>query len=104
MTDHNASGLNLHMTPDTQASAREVFAIDQDLMVPAISKRSEYVPDADPDYRFDRDTTLAILAGFAHNRRVMVQGYHGTGKSPHIEQVAARLNWPCIRVNLDSHI
>ena len=104
MTDHNASGLNPHMTPDTQVSVREVFAIDQDLMVPAFSERSEYVPDADPDYRFDRDTTLAILAGFAHNRRVMVQGYHGTGKSTHIEQVAARLNWPCIRINLDSHI
>ena len=104
MTDHNASGLNPHMTPDTQVSVREVFAIDQDLMVPAFSERSEYVPDADPDYRFDRDTTLAILAGFAHNRRVMVQGYHGTGKSTHIEQVAALLNWPCIRVNLDSHI
>ena len=104
MTDHNASGLNLHMIPDTQVSVCEVFAIDQDLMVPAFSERSEYVPDADPDYRFDRDTTLAILAGFAHNRRVMVQGYHGTGKSTHIEQVAARLNWPCIRVNLDSHI
>ena len=74
MTDHNASGLNLHMTPDTQVSVCEVFDIDQDLMVPAFSERSEYVPDADPDYRFDRDTTLAILAGFAHNRRVMVQG------------------------------
>jgi cobaltochelatase CobS len=104
VTDHNASGLNPQMTPDTQVSVREVFAIDQDLMVPAFSERSEHVPDADPDYRFDRDTTLAILAGFAHNRRVMVQGYHGTGKSTHIEQVAARLNWPCIRVNLDSHI
>lgn len=94
MTDHKASGLNPLMTPDTQVSVREVFAIDQDLMVPAFSERSEHVPDADPDYRFDRDTTLAILAGFAHNRRVMVQGYHGTGKSTHIEQVAARLNWP----------
>ena len=104
MTDHKASGLNPLMTPDTQVSVREVFAIDQDLMVPAFSDRSEHVPDADPDYRFDRDTTLAILAGFAHNRRVMVQGYHGTGKSTHIEQVAARLNWPCIRINLDSHI
>ena len=104
MTDHKASGLNPLMTPDTQVSVREVFAIDQDLMVPAFSERSEHVPDADPDYRFDRDTTLAILAGFAHNRRVMVQGYHGTGKSTHIEQVAARLKWPCIRINLDSHI
>ena len=104
MTDHKASGLNPQMTPDTQVSVREVFGIDQDLTVPAFSVPSEHVPEADPDYRFDRDTTLAILAGFAHNRRVMVQGYHGTGKSTHIEQVAARLNWPCIRINLDSHI
>ena len=104
MTDHKASGLSPQMTPDTQVSVREVFGIDQDLTVPAFSETTEHVPEADPDYRFDRDTTLAILAGFAHNRRVMVQGYHGTGKSTHIEQVAARLNWPCIRVNLDSHI
>ena len=104
MTDDKASGINPQMTPDTQVSVREVFGIDQDLTVPAFSVPSEHVPEADPDYRFDRDTTLAILAGFAHNRRVMVQGYHGTGKSTHIEQVAARLNWPCIRVNLDSHI
>ncbi|MFM2150794.1 MAG: hypothetical protein RLZZ187_3100 [Pseudomonadota bacterium] len=90
--------------PDTQVKVREVFGIDSDLVVPAYSVRTEHVPDADPTYRFDRDTTLAILAGFAFNRRVMVQGYHGTGKSTHIEQVAARLNWPCIRVNLDSHI
>ncbi|GIS19507.1 MAG: cobaltochelatase subunit CobS [Pseudomonadota bacterium] len=83
---------------------REAFGIDQELSVPAFSQRTDYVPAIDPDYRFDRDTTLAILAGFAHNRRVMVQGYHGTGKSTHIEQVAARLNWPCIRINLDSHI
>ena len=81
-----------------------VFGIDSDLMVPAFSQRSEHAPDLDPDYLFDRQTTLAILAGFAHNRRVMIQGYHGTGKSTHIEQVAARLNWPCVRVNLDSHI
>ena len=74
------------------------------MKVPAFSKANEYVPDLDPAYRFDRDTTLAILAGFAFNRRVMIQGYHGTGKSTHIEQVAARLNWPCIRINLDSHI
>jgi len=90
--------------PDTQVKVREVFGIDSDLVVPAYSVRTEHVPDADPTYRFDRETTLAILAGFAFNRRVMVQGYHGTGKSTHIEQVAARLNWPCIRVNLDSHI
>ncbi|MDO8422899.1 MAG: cobaltochelatase subunit CobS [Parvibaculum sp.] len=90
--------------PDTKVNVRDVFKIDVDMMVPAFSKGSEYVPDLDPDYLFDRDTTLAILAGFAFNRRVMVQGYHGTGKSTHIEQVAARLNWPCIRINLDSHI
>jgi cobaltochelatase CobS len=72
--------------------------------VPAYSQTDEHVPDLDPDYLFDRETTLAILAGFAHNRRVMITGYHGTGKSTHIEQVAARLNWPCVRVNLDSHI
>ena len=90
--------------PDTEISARETFGIDVDMMVPAFSERSEYVPTLDPTYLFDRDTTLAILAGFAKNRRVMIQGYHGTGKSTHIEQVAARLNWPCIRVNLDSHV
>lgn len=90
--------------PDTTVSAREVFGVDIDMQVPAFTTRTEHVPDADPTYLFDRETTLAILAGFAFNRRVMVQGYHGTGKSTHIEQVAARLNWPCIRVNLDSHI
>ncbi|MEY4932336.1 MAG: hypothetical protein RLZZ403_656 [Pseudomonadota bacterium] len=91
-------------TPDTTVNVRTVFGIDSDLTVPAFSQRSEHVPDIDPAYRFDRNTTLAILAGFAHNRRVLVQGYHGTGKSTHIEQVAARLNWPCIRINLDSHV
>jgi cobaltochelatase CobS len=90
--------------PDTKISVREAFGIDSDMMVPAFSQTSEHVPASDPTYRFDRDTTLAILAGFAHNRRVMIQGYHGTGKSTHIEQVASRLNWPCVRVNLDSHI
>ncbi len=90
--------------PDTTVSVREVFNIDSDMKVPAFSRGSEHVPDLDSSYRFDRDTTLAILAGFAYNRRVMVQGYHGTGKSTHIEQVAARLNWPCVRINLDSHI
>ena len=89
---------------DTEVNARDVFGIDVDLMIPAFSEASDYVPTHDPNYQFDHDTTIAILAGFAHNRRVMVQGYHGTGKSTHIEQVAARLNWPCIRVNLDSHI
>ena len=90
--------------PDVVVSAREVFGVDTDMEVPGFSQRTEHVPDVDLAYRFDRETTLAILAGFAFNRRVMIQGYHGTGKSTHIEQVAARLNWPCIRVNLDSHI
>ena len=90
--------------PDTEVSARDVFGINIDMMIPAFSVASDYVPLRDPNYQFDHDTTIAIFAGFSHNRRVMVQGYHGTGKSTHIEQVAARLNWPCIRVNLDSHI
>ena len=90
--------------PDIRVSVRQLFAIDSDIQVPAFSQTAELVPDVDEAYRFDRDTTLAILSGFAHNRRVIIQGYHGTGKSTHIEQVAARLNWPCIRVNLDSHI
>jgi cobaltochelatase CobS len=90
--------------PDMRVSVRQVFGIDSDMEVPAFSQGDEHVPDIDPDYLFNRDTTLAILAGFAHNRRVMIQGYHGTGKSTHIEQVAARLNWPCVRINLDSHV
>ena len=90
--------------PDTTVSVREVFGIDSDMEVPAFSESEEHVPEVDETYRFDHDTTLAILAGFAFNRRVMIQGYHGTGKSTHIEQVASRLNWPCVRVNLDSHI
>ena len=90
--------------PDITVRARDVFGIETELEVPAFSVRTEHVPEIDPTYKFDRETTLAILAGFAFNRRVMVQGYHGTGKSTHIEQVAARLNWPCIRINLDSHI
>jgi cobaltochelatase CobS len=90
--------------PDMKVSVRQVFGIDSDLECPAYSEPNEHVPDVDNDYIFDRETTLAILAGFARNRRVMVTGYHGTGKSTHIEQVAARLNWPCVRVNLDSHI
>jgi cobaltochelatase CobS len=92
------------LLPDMKVSVRQVFGIDSDMEVPAYSEADEHVPDLDTDYRFDRTTTLAILAGFAKNRRVMVTGYHGTGKSTHIEQVAARLNWPCIRINLDSHI
>ena len=98
------AALKQDMLPDVSVNVREQFGLDQDLDVPAFSYRTEHVPDIDEDYRFDPDTTLAILAGFAHNRRVMIQGYHGTGKSTHIEQVAARLNWPCVRVNLDSHI
>ena len=90
--------------PDMKVSIRQLFGIDSDMEVPAYSEPDEYVPDVDQDYRFDKNTTLAILAGFAHNRRVIVSGYHGTGKSTHVEQVAARLNWPCVRVNLDSHI
>ncbi len=90
--------------PDTKVSVRQVFGIDIDMEVPAFSAGSEHVPELDKDYLFDRDTTLAILAGFARNRRVIVTGYHGTGKSTHIEQVAARLNWPSIRINLDSHV
>ena len=103
MTTHN-DGLSPELIPDIKVDVREVFDIEQDLEVPGFSERSDYVPALDDDYRFDHDTTLAILAGFAHNRRVMIQGYHGTGKSTHIEQVAARLNWPCVRINLDSHI
>ncbi|NRA88002.1 MAG: cobaltochelatase subunit CobS [Rhizobiales bacterium] len=92
------------LTPDIEISVRETFNIDSDMLMPAYSKISEHVPEIDADYLFNKEITLAILAGFKHNRRVMIQGYHGTGKSTHIEQVAARLNWPCIRVNLDSHI
>lgn len=90
--------------PDTTVDAKSAFGVDFRTAVPAFSKSNEYVPAIDPAYRFDPQTTRAILAGFAFNRRVMVQGYHGTGKSTHIEQVAARLNWPCVRVNLDSHV
>jgi cobaltochelatase CobS len=90
--------------PDIKVSVKQLFGFDSNLDVPAFSQRTEHVPDVDEDYLFNRETTLAILAGFAYNRRVMVTGYHGTGKSTHIEQVAARLNWPCIRINLDSHI
>ena len=90
--------------PTKRLSVRDVFGIDTSMEVMAFAGNSEHIPLVDPTYKFDPDTTLAILAGFTHNRRVMVQGYHGTGKSTHIEQVAARLGWPCIRVNLDSHI
>jgi cobaltochelatase CobS len=98
------SGETLMSAPDKMLKVRDAFGIDSDMEVPAFSEADERVPDLDPAYVFDPDTTLAICAGFARNRRVMVQGYHGTGKSTHIEQVAARLKWPCIRINLDAHI
>jgi cobaltochelatase CobS len=90
--------------PDTTISVKDMFGFDSGMVVPAYKTADEHVPDIDPDYLFDQQTTLAILSGFAYNRRVMVSGYHGTGKSTHIEQVAARLKWPCVRVNLDSHV
>ncbi len=90
--------------PDKTVDAKAVFGVTMEIDIPAFSKANSYVPPLDPAYRFDPETTMAILAGFARNRRVMIQGYHGTGKSTHIEQVAARLNWPCIRINLDSHV
>ncbi|NBB14507.1 cobaltochelatase subunit CobS [Caulobacter sp. SLTY] len=94
----------LTLVPDKQVSVRDVFGVDSDMMVPAFSHRDSHVPDLDEAYKFDPQTTLAIVAGLAFDRRVMVQGYHGTGKSTHIEQVCARLNWPMVRVNLDSHV
>ena len=90
--------------PDRMLSVREAFGIDSELLVPAFSEGEDHVPEIDPAYRFNPDVTLALLAGFSRDRRVMVQGLHGTGKSTHIEQVAARLNWPCVRVNLDGHV
>ena len=90
--------------PDIKISVKQTFGIDSEMQIDAFSKKNEYVPKIDTNYKFDKETTLAILAGFSFNKRVLIQGYHGTGKSTHIEQVAARLNWPCIRVNLDSHI
>ena len=95
---------NLDIKPDIKLSVKQTFGIDTDLEIEAFSKKNEYVPEIDKNYIFDKDTTLAILSGFSFNKRVLVQGYHGTGKSTHIEQVAARLNWPCIRINLDSHV
>ncbi|HYJ36654.1 MAG TPA: hypothetical protein VEV64_10880, partial [Rhizomicrobium sp.] len=103
MSTHTET-LDTSAAPDTTVDAGPLFAIKTKMKVPAFKTANEHVPEVDTAYRFDRDTTLAILAGFAFNRRVMVQGYHGTGKSTHIEQVAARLKWPCIRINLDSHI
>jgi cobaltochelatase CobS len=106
MTDQTAAETDplLNAAPDKTVSVREVFGVESDMMVPAFSTRDTHVPDIDDAYRFDPQTTLAICAGFAFDRRVMIQGYHGTGKSTHIEQVAARLNWPLVRVNLDSHV
>ena len=98
------SSQQLLQKPDIKISVKQTFGFESDMQAGGFSKKSEYVPKIDPDYKFDKDTTLAILAGFSFNKRVLIQGYHGTGKSTHIEQVAARLNWPCVRVNLDSHI
>ncbi len=95
---------NLNIQPDIKLSIKQTFGIDSEIEVDAFSEKNEYVPEIDKNYIFDKDTTLAIISGFSFNKRVLVQGYHGTGKSTHIEQIAARLNWPCIRVNLDSHI
>ena len=95
---------NLNIKPDIKISINQTFGIDSDMEIDAFSKKNDYVPEIDKNYIFDRDTTLAILSGFAYNKRVLIQGYHGTGKSTHIEQIAARLNWPCIRINLDSHV
>ena len=104
MPSHTLSPAASDAVPDITISVAQTFGIDCDMQVPAFSQPAEHVPDIDEAYPFDHDTTLAVLAGFAYNRRVIIAGYHGTGKSTHIEQVAARLNWPCIRVNLDSHI
>ena len=95
---------NLNIQPDIKISLKQTFGIDSEMEVEAFSKKTEYVPEIDKSYKFDRDTTMAIISGFAYNKRVLVQGYHGTGKSTHIEQIAARLNWPCLRINLDGHI
>ena len=95
---------NLDIKPDIKVSTKQIFGIESDLEIDAFSKKNKYVPEIDKSYKFDRDTTLAVLSGFLFNKRVLIQGYHGTGKSTHIEQIAARLNWPCIRVNLDSHV
>jgi cobaltochelatase CobS len=95
---------NLDIKPDIKISVNQTFGIETEMQVDGFAKKNQYVPDLDKNYKFDRDTTLAILSGFSFNKRVLIQGYHGTGKSTHIEQVAARLNWPCVRVNLDSHV
>ena len=90
--------------PDIKISSKQVFGTEQDLKIPAFSNKTDLVPKIDKNYFFDNDTTISILTGFSENKRVLIQGYHGTGKTTHIEQIAARLNWPCIRINLDSHI
>ena len=95
---------NIDAKPDIKVSIKQTFGIDSEMEVDGFSKKNEYVPEIDKNYKFDKDTTLAIISGFAFNKRVLIQGYHGTGKSTHIEQIAARLNWPCVRVNLDSHV
>ncbi len=98
------NNMALDQKPEFKISVKQTFGIDTEMEVLGFPKKNQFVPKIDQDYKFDRDTTLAVLSGFAFNKRVLIQGYHGTGKSTHIEQVAARLNWPCIRVNLDSHI
>jgi len=98
------SQTSLNQKPDFKISVKQTFGLDTEMEVFGFAKKNEFVPKIDQDYKFDRDTTLAVLSGFAFNKRVLIQGYHGTGKSTHIEQVAARLNWPCVRVNLDSHV
>ena len=95
---------SLNIVPDIKISVNQTFGIESDMEVAAFSKKNEFVPEIDKNYKFDKDTTLAILSGFSFNKRCLVSGYHGTGKSTHIEQIAARLNWPCIRINLDSHV
>lgn len=104
ITDVKAKDGKYTSIPDAKVNVRDVFGLDLDWEIPSFAEHTPNVPEIDKSYQFDHDTTLAILAGFAHNRRVMIQGYHGTGKSTHIEQVAARLNWPCVRINLDSHV
>ena len=96
--------IELPNKPNHKVEVSKVFNIDTKMTAKGFEEKTEWVPEIDEGYIFDKDTTLSILAGFNHNRRVMVQGFHGTGKSTHIEQIAARLNWPCVRINLDSHI
>ncbi|MDC0528944.1 AAA family ATPase [Gammaproteobacteria bacterium] len=96
--------IELPNKPSHKVEVSKVFNIDTKMIAKGFEEKTEWVPEIDEGYIFDKDTTLSILAGFNHNRRVMVQGFHGTGKSTHIEQIAARLNWPCVRINLDSHI